>query len=158
MSILLPFITGCTVTLNGFSIDPDAKTFYVGNFKLKALNAPATISNTFQELLKDKIARQSKLKYSDLDPHIDFNGSIQNYVVKAMAPQPNEQTSFNRLTIYVEVEYANHLDEKDQWTRTFSHFADFPADENLLQVQDALIVIIFNQILEDVFNKAFNNW
>lgn len=160
LSILLPFLSGCgcRVSLDGYDIDPNAKTFTVGNFKLKALNAPATISNTFQELLKDKVARQSRLKYIDIDGDLNFEGTIQNYLVSAVAPQPNEQTSFNRLMIYVEIEYTNHIKEGDQWTKTFSHFADFPTDQNLLQVQDELIVIIFNQILEDVFNQAFTNW
>lgn len=157
LSILLPFITGC-YSLKGYSIQPDVETFNVGTFKLKALNAPAEIPNTFQELLKDKVARESRLKYTDIDADLEFNGAIENYIVSAVAPQPNEQTSFNRLTIYVSIEYTNHLDEKDQWNKTFSHFADFPTDQNLLQVQNELIVIIFNQILEDIFNQAFNNW
>lgn len=158
LCVLLPFVMGCKVSMNGYSIDPEAKTFLVGNFKQEAPNAPATISNTFQELLKDKVARQSRLKYIDRDADMEFNGSIENYVVAAVAPQPNEQTSFNRLSIYVKVDYTNRLDEKDNFSKTFSHFADFPTDQNLLQVQDELIVIIFNQILEDIFNQAFNNW
>jgi len=154
----LPLVSGCTIKLNSYSIGTDVKTFYVGNFKLTALNAPATINQTFQEALKDKVSRESRLQYSNLNPDLEFNGTIQSFVVSAVAPKPDEQTSFNRLTIFVAVEYANHLDAKDTWTKTFSHFADFPTDQNLLQVQDDLITIIFNQILEDIFNQAFNNW
>ncbi|MBK9104872.1 MAG: hypothetical protein IPL92_09940 [Saprospiraceae bacterium] len=150
-------MSGC-YSLKGYSIQPDVKTFYVGNFKLTALNAPATINQTFQEALKDKVSRESRLQYTNLNPDLEFNGTIQSFVVSAVAPKPDEQTSFNRLTIFVAVEYANHLDAKDTWTKTFSHFADFPTDQNLLQVQDDLITIIFNQILEDIFNQAFNNW
>lgn len=153
----LPLVSGC-YSLKGYSIQPDVKTFYVGNFKLTALNAPATINQTFQEALKDKVSRESRLQYINLNPDLEFNGTIQSFVVSAVAPKPDEQTSFNRLTIFVAVEYANHLDAKDTWTKTFSHFADFPTDQNLLQVQDDLITIIFNQILEDIFNQAFNNW
>lgn len=155
--IILPWISGC-YSLKGYSIQQDVKTFYVGNFKLTALNAPATINQTFQEALKDKVSRESRLQYTNLNPDLEFNGTIQSFVVSAVAPKPDEQTSFNRLTIFVAVEYTNHLDAKDTWTKTFSHFADFPTDQNLLQVQDDLITIIFNQILEDIFNQAFNNW
>ena len=155
--IILPWVSGC-YSLKGYSIQPDVKTFYVGNFKLTALNAPATINQTFQEALKDKVSRESRLQYTNLNPDLEFNGTIQSFVVSAVAPKPDEQTSFNRLTIFVAVEYTNHLDAKDTWTKTFSHFADFPTDQNLLQVQDDLITIIFNQILEDIFNQAFNNW
>lgn len=156
--IILLSVSGCTFSLNGYSFDNTVKTFYVGNFKLTALNAPATINQTFQEALKDKVSRESRLQYTNLNPDLEFNGTIQSFVVSAVAPKPDEQTSFNRLTIFVAVEYTNHLDAKDTWTKTFSHFADFPTDQNLLQVQDDLITIIFNQILEDIFNQAFNNW
>jgi hypothetical protein len=154
---ILPGISGC-YSLKGYSIEPDVETFYVGNFNINATNAPATINQTFTESLKDKIARESRLQFTDLNPDLQFNGTIQSFVVSAVAPKPDEQTSFNRLTIHVAIEYTNSLDAKDDWKKTFSHFADFHTDQNLLQVQDELINIIFTQILEDVFNQAFNNW
>jgi hypothetical protein len=155
--IMLPWLSGC-YSLKGYSISPDVNTFYVGNFKLNAPNAPATIPQTFAEALKDKVSRESRLQYTTLNPDLEFNGTIQSFTISAVAPKPDEQTSFNRLTIHVAIEYSNHLEAKDEWQKTFSHFADFPTDQDLLQVQDDLITIIFNQILEDVFNQAFNNW
>lgn len=149
--------TGC-YSLKGTSIDKDVKTYYVGNFKLTALNAPATITQTFAESLKDKISKESSLKYTDENPHLEFNGTIQGFNVTSVAPQPGERTSFNRLTISLSVEYTNNLDPKDKWTKSFSHFEDFQSETNLLQVQDELIDVIFKQILEDIFNQAFNNW
>lgn len=152
-------ISSCKVySLAGTSIDPNIETFYVGNFKVLAANAPATIQQTFGEAFKDKVSRESRLKYTDEDPHLEFNGSIQSFNVSPVAPLPGERASFNRLTIQVSVEYTNNLNTKQKWTKTFSHFEDFDATENLNTVQDELITIIFNQILEDIFNQAFNNW
>ena len=145
-------------SFKGFSISPDVATYYVGQFKVTALNAPATINQTFAESLKDKISRESKLDYTEDAPDLEFNGSVVSFNVEAKAPQPGERTAFNRLTITVSVEYTNHKDKTDKWTRSFSHFEDFPPEQNLLQVQDELITVIFNQILEDIFNQAFNNW
>ena len=150
--------SGCTVKMSSFGIAPDVKTYFVGQFKTTALNAPATINQTFSEALKDKISKESRLQYSEEDPHIQFNGTVQGYNVSAVAPLPGETTSFNRLTIVVNVEYINALYPKNDWTKSFSHFEDFPTDANLLQVQDELIQVIFTQILEDIFNQAFNNW
>lgn len=145
-------------SLKGYSIDQNVQTYYVGNFKVLASNAPATIAQTFAESLKDKISRESRLLYTDETPHIEFNGSIQSYNVAAVAPQPGERTAFNRLTINVSVDYTNNLDPKDKWSKTFSHFEDFETNENLSAVEEDLINIIFSQILEDIFNQAFNNW
>ena len=139
-------------------VDSELRSYYVENFKVTAYNAPATINQTFAEALKDKIARESSLKYVEENPDIEFTGTIQSYNVSGVAPQPNEQTAFNRLTISVNIDYVNHLDSKKDWVKSFSHFADFASSENLLQEQDKLIDEIFKQILEDVFNQAFNNW
>ncbi len=145
-------------SLKGYSINQDVNTYFVGQFKITAYNAPATINQTFAEALKDKISKESRLKYTENTPDLEFEGAIQSYIVAPIAPQPNEQTAFNRLTISVNVEYSNHKDAKDHWTKSFSHFADFATDKNLLEVQDELINTIFQQILEDIFNQAFNNW
>ncbi len=158
LMIFSSFVFSGCYSLKGYSIAADVETFYVGNFKLTAPNAPPTITQTFAEALKDKISRESRLKYSDEEPHLEFNGTIQGYNVTAIAPQPGERTASNRLTINVNVEYINHLNAKDTWTKSFSHFEDFPAEGNLLSVQEELITVIFNQVLEDVFNQAFNNW
>lgn len=155
--MLVSAFTGCYL-FRGASIDPEVQTYNVGNFKLTALNAPATITQTFAESLKDKISKESRLKYTDENPHLEFNGTIQGFNVTSVAPQPGERTSFNRLTISLTVEYTNNLNPKDKWTKSFSHFEDFPSETNLLQVQDELIDVIFKQILEDIFNQAFNNW
>lgn len=155
--MLVSALSGC-YSLKGYSIAPEVQTYYVGNFKLTALNAPATITQTFAESLKDKISKESRLKYTDENPHLEFNGTIQGFNVTSVAPQPGERTSFNRLTISLTVEYTNNLNPKDKWTKSFSHFEDFPSETNLLQVQDELIDVIFKQILEDIFNQAFNNW
>lgn len=145
-------------SFKGTNFDPALKSYYVGQFKISAFNAPATINQTFSEALKEKIARESKLKYTDLNPDLEFNGTIQTFQVDEKAPLPGETVSFNRLTISVSVEYTNHLNPKDKWTKNFSHFEDFLPSENLLNVQDQLIEVIFRQILEDIFNQAFNNW
>jgi hypothetical protein len=157
-STLVSLMLSSCYSFRSSVIDQAVSTFYVGQFKIAAYNAPATINQTFGEALKDKIARESRLKYTNGDADIEFEGTIQSFIVAPIAPQPNEQTAFNRLTISVNVEYTNHKNEKDHWTKTFSHFADFATDQNLLQVQDDLIKIIFDQVLEDVFNQAFNNW
>ncbi|MEL6987465.1 MAG: LPS assembly lipoprotein LptE, partial [Bacteroidota bacterium] len=72
--------------------------------------------------------------------------------------EPNETTAFNRLQINVQVDYQNNLDEKDKWSQNFSFFENFASDQNLLDVQDDLINLIYDQIVEDIFNKAFTNW
>jgi len=157
-TVLICLAVVACYSLKSYSFSDDVKTYYVGQFKLEAYSAPPTINTTFVEALKDKIARESRFKYTETDADLEFQGTIQSFIVTPIAPQPNEQTAFNRLTISVNVDYTNHKNEKDHWSKTFSFFADFGTSQNLLDVQDQLIEVIFKQILEDVFNQAFNNW
>ena len=158
-AMLLCIVIACfhwsCYTLQGYTFEGD--TYNVGQFKVTAQNAPATINQTFAESLKDKISRESRLDYTEQDPDIEFNGTVTTYKVDAIAPQPGERTALNRLTITLTVEFKNNED-KTNWNKSFSHFTDFGAEENLLQQQDELIRVIFDQILEDIFNQAFNNW
>jgi len=156
--MLTCFWSAC-YSLKGISIDPSVKTFYVRTFDNRAQSAYATIAVDFTERLKDKIRNQTRLTYADVDPDVVFTGYIADYSVTSVAPKPGESTAFNRLTITVNLNYHSEKDTtNDIKNQNFSFFQDYPSTTNLLQVQDQLVKTIFDQILEDIFNKAFTNW
>ncbi|MFK7808291.1 MAG: LPS assembly lipoprotein LptE, partial [Saprospiraceae bacterium] len=102
---------------------------------------------------------ETRLKFKDIDPDIEFSGAITGYAVTAEAPQEGETTSFSRLTIYIEVEYIDHKGtDTEPKKQKFNFFEDFPTNQNLLSIQDDLIDDIFDDLTEKVFNWAFNNW
>jgi len=150
-------------SFKGTTISPDVKTFYVGNFRNNAPNAPAEIGQLFSDKLTDKVLRESRLSYSDLDMSIEFDGAITGFRVTSVAPTSDANTgvvgsSLNRLQINVNVDYINNITEDDSWSQSFSFFQDFESSQDLVSVQDELIETIFEQITEDIFNKAFTNW
>lgn len=146
---------------NDTSFDPNITSFYVSPFKIQSGNAPPTITQTFEEALKLKIRQESQLEENDVDPDIEFKGTVSRFDVTPQAPEAGEAIGFNRLSIGVAIEYVDHFhneQEEYNWNQTFTFFADFGAGENLLDVQDQLIQNISDQIVEDIFNKAFTNW
>lgn len=149
--------SGC-YTFKGFSVDPALTTFKIAQFDNTTYNSPPNIHQTFTESLKRKISRESRLILNEQNPDIQFDGSISRYNVSSVSPEPGEFTALQRLSITVNIRYTNFSDEEDKWEQSFSFFADFAPDQQLIDVQDELIVIIFNQILEDIFNKAFTDW
>ncbi len=149
--------SGC-YSFKGTAIAPEINTFYVSPFENRAANVVPTLSQTFTEQLKDKIRSESKLRYTDTDPDIEFSGYISDYRVRSVAPQEGETTAFNRLEIKVYVEYKNLSDESDTWKETFSFYDDYDSAVNILSVQDDLITVINDQLVEYIFNKAFTNW
>jgi len=160
-AVLMTLLSGC-YSFRGISIDPSINTFYVANFEEQAPNAIQLLGQTFAEALRDKIRNESRLIYNDTDPDIEFKGTITTYRVTSEAPEPGETTSFNRLTVGVRVEYTNNqLDEDEEgqnWTSSFSFFQDFPSTTNILDVQQELLDAIIEQLVEDIFNRAFTNW
>jgi len=139
---------------------PEVNTFYVSPFEFndQIENAPATLNEDFTQALKDKITGESRLNFTDTDPDIEFSGNIRGFRVTSVAPQPDETTAFNRLEISVSIDFVNNQDEEQNWNSSFSFFNDYPSESNLLDIQDELITNIQEQLVEDIFNKAFTSW
>ena len=158
MAFLASSLLSSCYTFKGFSISPELTTFKIAQFDNTTYNSPPNINQTFTESLKRKISRESRLVLDETNPDIQFDGTITGYNVSSVSPEPGEFTALQRLSITVNIRYTNFSDEEDKWEQPFSFFADFSPDQQLIDVQDELIIIIFDQILEDIFNKAFTNW
>lgn len=158
--ILVSFFSACSLSFAGISIDYEkTKTFGIEQFQTRPGNAPPTAGQLFSEALKTKVLNQTRLEYKNIDPDLQFSGAITKYELTALAPQEGETTALQRLTMGVSVTMERPQDENaEPQTWNFSRFEDFSASTNLASVQDQLIRDIYEQVLEDVFNKAFNDW
>ena len=156
------FFSSCNVSLKGITIAPTISTFYIDLFQNRAFNAPPDIGIQFTKAFKELVLNSTRLNYDEYNPDIEFSGSVSSFNVTSVAPEQQENggvgSALNRLSISVEVDYFNKQDEEDTWNQSFSFFQDFESTESLEDVQDELIVTIFDQINQDVFNKAFTNW
>jgi len=144
--------------MSGASISPDIKTFNVKYFQKTSALGPSLLSQTFTEKLKDKFLSQTNLKLTDKDPDLIFEGAITNYVVTPLAIQANETAAKNRLTITISVKFTNIKDEKQNFETSFSRFADYSSSQSLSAVETGLMNDINEQLVDDIFNKAFINW
>jgi hypothetical protein len=164
LMLALPMLTsGCLIKGNGYSfqgisIPPDVNTYYIELFENQSPGAVPTLPRDFTERLKDKIRTESRLKYNDEEPDLEFTGAITDFRVTAEAPKAGEQIGFNKLTIGVQVNFVNNKDEKANWKQQFSFEDFFDANANLLDVQDALIENISKELVDRIFNRAFTNW
>ncbi|MGB1217025.1 MAG: LPS assembly lipoprotein LptE [Saprospiraceae bacterium] len=157
LSIILSSAT-CSVTLDNKSIDPEIKTFYVKNFNVVATNAPATLGEEFAEELRFKVRSDTRLNYTDISPDIEFEGRITGFDIRPAAIREGETVQLNQLTIRIDVDYINNLNEEKNWNKPFSFFVNYDADSNLLDVQDGLVDEIFDRLIQDIFQEAFRSW
>ncbi len=141
-------------SFKGIAIDPEVRTYYVDQFVDNSGGGVPVLAINFTEKLKDKIRNESRLVYSEVDPDITFSGSIIRF-----DPVTSLTGANNQLHIGVKVLLEKTKGE-DLEDRTFneSFFSEFPPDVNFLDVREDLIEEITDQLVIDIFNKAFTNW
>lgn len=135
------------------------KTINIYNFENRAPNVVPTLSPKITEKVRNRILSQTGLSPRNSED-VDYllKSSITGYNVTISGMQGTMAASQNRLTISLEVEFINKMDEKQNFTKSFSRFADFPASQQLQSVENNLIEEICTQLADDIFNKAFVNW
>jgi hypothetical protein len=114
--------------------------------------------NTFSEMLKQKINTETRLRYTETNPHIIFEGSIDGFSVTSTATDAQNTASLNKLEIRIRIKFTNELHPEENWEQTFSDYANFDRNVNLTDVQDGLIKEIYELILDKIITKSFSNW
>lgn len=157
-------LTGCGVySLSGASIE--GKTINIHVLENRARNVVPSLSPALTTRIRGRIISQTGLASVNND-QADYNiaGYISMYEVTVTGAQGGQnsnqaiQATQNRLTISVNITFTNNLDEKANFTQTFTRFADFPATRTLQAEEPRLIESIANELADDIFKKAFVNW
>ena len=156
--LILNYISCGVYSFNGASINEDVKTIKVNYISNKSSLAQPQLSSLLTELLIDKFQSETNLLITDYDAHVIFSGSIVKYDIKPVSIQNNEIAAQNRLTISVEIEHINNIDEKLGFKKIFNDYIDFDSSENLSEIEEDLNIEIVNNLVEDIFNEAFMNW
>jgi hypothetical protein len=159
IAILLSALSACVVyTFSGASVDPNAKNFTVIRFVNNAALVNPNLSQQLTESLKDRILANTTLDFTNSAGDLTFSGEITEYSAAPLAAQANEVTTQSRLTISIRIKYVNIYNEKSNWEKVFTRYADYSTTENFLNIEDQLVQSINTQLAEDIFNKAFINW
>ncbi len=154
---LLPASCGI-YSFTGASIPAEAKTISVGYFRNQAASVQPTLSSVFTDRLKEYLSNQSNLPIVDGFADLQFSGSITGYTVTPQSIQSNDQAALNRLTITVQVKYVNRFDEKFSFSQSFSRYRDYDAQLSLSSVESGLIEEITEELVDDIYQRAFVNW
>ena len=158
--IALAFIShGCGIySFTGASIPAEAKTVSVTYFPTHAQLVNPLLSNDFTSALRDAIMNQTPLEMVESGGDLAFEGEITDYRTTPVAITAAQTAAMNRLTITVKVRFSNRFDETKDFEQSFSHYEDYPSDQDLNAVQDNLTGVIVEALVEDIFNKAVVNW
>lgn len=150
---------GCGIySFSGASIPAEAKTVSVDYFPNHAQLVNPMLSNNLTNALRDAMTNQTTLDMVETGGDLAFEGEITDYRTNPVAITSGQTAAMNRLTVTVKVRFSNRLDDTKDFEQTFSRYEDYPSDQDLNAVQEALTTTITEQLVEDIFNKALVNW
>ena len=145
-------------SFTGASIPAEAKTVSVQYFPNQAPLINPALSNDFTTALRDAMMNQTSLDMVDSGGDLAFEGEIVDYRTTPVAITAGQTAALNRLTITVNVRFTNLFDESKSFETKFSHYEDYPSDQDLNSVQESLTGTIIEALVEDIFNKSLVNW
>ena len=135
-----------------------AKTISVIAFENRADLINPMLAQRFTTELQSVMVRQTPLSLVGRDGDLQFSGAITEYTVRSEAPAANDQVAQSRLSISVNVEFVNALNEEKSFAQTFSAFRNFPASTDLRSVEDALVEEMVSELSDKIFNRALVQW
>ena len=151
--------TSCVrFTFSGASIPEGAKTFSVNYFVNNASLVNPSLSQLITDKLRERMQSQTSLIMVNDNADLTFEGEIINYVVQPTALQANDVASLNQLTITINVKYSNKIDEKQSFSQQFSRYQQFSSTVTFSSVESSLTEQIVDDLVDDIFNRAFINW
>lgn len=148
-------------TLKSTTIPPELKTISVPFFENEASLVVARLSQDFTEELKKRIRETTKLSIVTGQGDASMSGAITDY---RYAPISIPSTNANQapiagasvLSISVRVKFDYGANKKLSFDQTFTKTQNYTGD--LSTQEQALIQIIIRQLIDEIFNAAFNNW
>jgi hypothetical protein len=160
ITVLAFLMPGC-YTLKSTSIPAEMKTVNVAFFENNAPLVVSYLSLRFTEALKTRIRTTTRLSVVNGEGDANMSGAITDYrsaPVSIQAPNNNAPpiAGAQALTLTIRVKFDYPTDKNITFDQTFSKSINYSG--NLASQEEALLQTLTNQIIDDIFNKAFNNW
>jgi len=156
---LLLTISSCGFyTFSGASISAEIKNIKIGYFINEAENFKTNLDRDITQKLTDFIIEQTDLSVNNNNYEIEINGKIISYDISPISISSNDFANQNRLSISVNIDFKNYINEKENYNQKFTRYVDYKSDQNLEEIESELTDQILEEICIDIFNKTFVNW
>ena len=156
---LLLIISSCGFyTFSGASISAEIKNIKIGYFINEAENFKVNLDRDITQKLTDFIIEQTDLSVNNDNYEIEINGKIISYDISPISISSNDFANQNRLSISVNIDFKNYINEKENYNQKFTRYVDYKSDQNLEEIESELTDQILEEICIDIFNKTFVNW
>jgi hypothetical protein len=137
----------------------DAKTIQIDFFPNQAQLVEPALTQRFTNDLQDLYTRQTNLTLTNTKADLHLSGEITGYRVTPMSGTSDQTAAQNRLTVTINVRFTNRLNEKDDFEKSFSFYADYAANAQLVGgVLETALDEIIERITQDIFNATVAKW
>ena len=145
-------------TFSGASISPEIKNIKINYFVNEAENLKANLDRDITQKLTDFIIEQTDLSVNNDNYEIEINGKIISYDITPISISSSDFANQNRLSISVNIDFKNYVNEKENYNQKFTRYVDYKSDQNIEEIESELNDQIIEEICIDIFNKTFVNW
>jgi hypothetical protein len=157
----LIFLSPGCYSLSGSAVPPAMHTVHIDFFENDAPIVVSNLSQIFTEALKERIRTTTNLSIVTGEGDATMNGAITGY---SYAPVSIQATNNNAppiagasiLTITVRVKFVYDADKKLNFDQPFTKNINFTGD--ITSQEQTLVRAVVKQLVDEIFNKAFNNW
>lgn len=137
----------------------NATSFQVNYFLNNADLVEPGIERTFTIKLQNLLQGQTSLNLTNTNADLLYEGEITQYRISPMTATANQNAAQNRLYISVNVRFSNKNNPDDDFEKSFSHFYDYPANDQLIgSTLNTALDEIFDRITQDIFNASLAKW
>lgn len=154
------FMFSCgAYNFTGGSLDDRYQTVKIDRFPNYSAYQNPNFSQEFTNDLQLRFDQRTNMTLTNQDDaNILIEGEILDYFVSPVSITSGDQAAQNRLTIKVKVFYTNMVEEDKSFTRTFTDFEDFPANQTLQQVESSLVPDINERLIDQIFTAIVADW
>jgi hypothetical protein len=157
--VLMTLFQACGIySFKGATLSPAVKTVSIRTFNNQASLVVPSLAEIITEKLKDKFLSELNLSLIEDQGDIRFSGSIVEYISTPSSIQSTDQAATSRLTVKVKVSFQNTREKEKDYDNTFTAFVDFDSNASFSAIEDNLIDEVTDILVQDIFNKAVNNW
>lgn len=162
LALVLAGVTGgCgAYSFSGATIPSHIETIAIPIVDDRSTSPFTTLDRDLTDLLVDRFVNQTRLSLTtneaDADALLDVR--IQRYTNEPTTVRGDERASVNRISLNVQVEYVDQVNDESFVSRSFTTNSDYdPVEEGIEGEEDAVQRAISN-LADDIFTEATSNW
>lgn len=155
-------LQACSVsfTFNGASIDyTKVKSISVADFNNVAELIHPPLAQEFSEKVRDKYAKQTRLKVLKANGDMQLEGEIVGYTLTPMSIGQDSYSAETKLTLTVNVRFVNTKNpEENLEDKQYTAFRTFDSNLMITEVQDQLLAEMIEDIADNIYNDTVARW